>query len=199
MTEKIIHKICKLCNIKDYTINNDKSIDVDNDVILHAMNLDIIPLNFNKVNGIFDCSLNNLKSLKGAPNQANGDFYCANNNLESLKYAPEHISGTFHCNDNGLTSLKYSPKIIEGNFYFINNEIATFEYFPKVKKNIITLNNPIELLWELFKDKNYIEYFNELDIIQENGTAVILDRLNYFLIDIGKKEVNTKIFYYKII
>ena len=147
MTKEQIDKICKEYNITDYTINNDMSIDVNNNINLQLNTLEVLPIIFNKVNGSFFCELNNLNTLK------------------------------------------YSPKYIEGNFNLAFNNIKTFEHFPEVEGDIIFDHNPIEELWFLFLDKNHIPYFNELDIIQENGEVVILDRLNYFLTDIGEHEI----------
>ena len=192
MTKEKIHEICEYYRIDNYTINDDLSIDVNDDVILHHMNLEKIPLNFNRVSGYFDCSDNNLISLEGCPPYIGSHFLCDVNELSSLKKAPKHINGNFLCYSNKLISLQYSPHYIDGDFFLLNNNIRSFQYFPQVKDKIELYDNPIQELWDLFKDKNHINYFNELDIIQNDGDTVILDRLNYFLTDIGKKEVNEK-------
>ena len=168
MTEKEINYVCKKYDIKNYTINSDMSIDVDSNVYLYLANLHELPLNFNRVNGIFDCGFNYLKSLKGAPN---------------------YLSSIFSCNSNELESFQYCPESDTNAYFFQNNNIRTFDYFPNIKAGISLRYNPVDELWSLFKDQNHVEYFNELDIIQEDGNAIILDRLNYFLQDIGKKEI----------
>jgi hypothetical protein len=48
-----IHKICKEYKIKNYTINDDLSIDVDGDVDLSNKSLIKIPIKFRKVSGNF--------------------------------------------------------------------------------------------------------------------------------------------------
>ena len=53
-----IDEICKKYRIENYTINSDGSIDVDEDVNLHNLGLEKLPLKFNKVNGFFTCSFN---------------------------------------------------------------------------------------------------------------------------------------------
>ena len=63
MTEQEIHDICNEYHIENYSINQDGSIDVNGDVYLHNMNLDKLPLKFNKVSGHFDCFYNKLTSL----------------------------------------------------------------------------------------------------------------------------------------
>ena len=60
MKEQEIHDICEKYDIKNYTINPDGSIDVDDGVDLSGKDLIKIPLKFNKVNGWFDCSYNRL-------------------------------------------------------------------------------------------------------------------------------------------
>ena len=149
MTEERIHKLCDLYNIQDYTINNDMSIDVDNDVIISELELVYIPLKFNKVSG---------------------DFNCSNNNLITLKNTPTIIGEDFDCYDNKIRTFKYFPKEIYSGFVGMRF-------------------NPINELWQRFYDLEYIDYFNELDIIQNYGKTVILDRLNYFLQDLDKPEI----------
>ena len=105
MTEQEIHNICNKYDIKNYTINPDGSIDVDGSVYLYNMDLTEIPLKFNKVSGYFDCSNNQLKSLKGSPKKVGGDFYCSLNKLTSLKGGPEKVYDMFYCGGNPLESL----------------------------------------------------------------------------------------------
>ena len=211
MTEDKIHDICRKYNIKNYRINNDMSIDVDGSVDLASEDLQQLPLTFNYINGNFYCELNYLESLHGAPNKVEGDFRCQYNDLRSFYDCPEYVGSSFHCKNNYIESLKYSPNFIGGSFicdfnelksikdikckptrlYINSNRIKTLENFNFIHtKNIYHLNNPINEIWNLFVDNNSIDHFNELDIIQQNGRVVILDRLNYFLQDLGKKEVS---------
>ncbi len=69
-----IDNICKKYGIENYTINTDGSIDVDENVNLHNIGLEKLPIKFNKVNGYFDCSENELTSLGGSPVEVNGEF-----------------------------------------------------------------------------------------------------------------------------
>ena len=62
--------------IKNYTINNDGSIDVDGNVKLSRINLTNLPFKFGKISGNFYCSNNLLTSLEGAPTSVGGEFYC---------------------------------------------------------------------------------------------------------------------------
>ena len=163
---KKIHDICKQYDIKNYTINTDGSIDVDDDVYLRE--LPKLPLKFNKVNGWFDCSYNELTTLEGSPIEVNGSFYCHNNEL---------------------TSFEFSPKIVRGGSDRDSNNIKTFEYFPSyVKEYFNCYDNLIWEVRELFWDTSKIELLNDFDIFRDEDTdepVIIMDRLNDFLLTIG--------------
>ena len=136
-----------------------------------------MPLKFNKVNGNFYCNSNKLKSLEGSPIEVNGDF---------------------HCYGNKLTSFKFSP-IISGSFYCHNNNIKSFEYFPRFVNYLDCYHNPIFEVWILFEDTTKIELLNDFDIFRDEETdepAIIMDRLNDFLLTIGKDPVE-KVHEYK--
>lgn len=131
MSHKEIHKICKKYNITNYSINDDMSIDVDNDVDLSYSDLHKLPLNFNKVNGDFDCSCNNLESLEGSPSEVGGDFDCGYNHLESLEFSPSAIGGDYYCYDNSLKTLKGAPNKIGGIEFNCNiNKLVSLKHAP---------------------------------------------------------------------
>ena len=209
-----IDKICKKYGIKDYTINPDVSIDVNDTVSLWDKKLTKLPLKFNKVNGGFYCNDNKITSLEGCPKEVNGGFYCSNNQLTSFEFAPKRINsffncsynklttlegspvevnGNFSCGWNKLTSFEFAPKIIRGWFDCTYNNIKSFEYFPSyVKNNFYCTNNPIYEVWKLFEDTTKIELLNDFDIFRDEDTdtpAIVMDRLNDFLLTIGKKPV----------
>ena len=54
------------------------------------------------IKGVFDCTSEELISLKGAPRKTGG-FECSYNYLTSLKDAPEIVDGFFSCCDNPLS------------------------------------------------------------------------------------------------
>ena len=105
MTEQEIHNICEKYEIKNYSINSDGSIDVEGSVYLFNMNLDKLPLKFNKVGGYFGCSNNKLTTLEGCPKEVGDTFYCSSNKLTSLKGGPEKVYDMFYCGGNPLESL----------------------------------------------------------------------------------------------
>ena len=76
-------------NIKNYTINDDLTVDVAGHVFLDNKGLATIPIQFGQVGGNFWCNNNKLKSLEGCPNVIRGGFYCADkfkNDIEYLRW-----------------------------------------------------------------------------------------------------------------
>jgi hypothetical protein len=206
---KDIYSICKKYNITNYTINSDGSIDVDGDVNLENMKLSKLPLKFRNVSGCFYCNRNQLTSLEGAP-QSVGDFYCGDNQLTSLEGAPQSVGddfdcsynkltslegapqsvgGGFSCGDNQLTSLEGAPQSVGDGFYCGYNQLTSLEGAPQsVGGDFDCGYNPVYKVWSLFMDYSKIELLNDYDPFREvdGEPAIILDRLNDFLAEIGK-------------
>ena len=114
--------------IENYTINDDLTVDVDWYVIIANKDLTEIPIQFGKVTRFFDCSKNNLTTLKGCPREV-GEGYpgfdCSNNNLTSLEYCPMVVTGSFDCSRNKISTLKGCPKDIEigGKISYLHNSL----------------------------------------------------------------------------
>lgn len=72
-------------NYSSILFNDDESIDFNGDVHLNHLDLTHIPFKFNKVNGSFDCSYNNLTSLENCPNILKGNMYIRNNTFFNVK------------------------------------------------------------------------------------------------------------------
>jgi hypothetical protein len=195
-----IDKICRKYDIINYTINNDNSVDVDDDVNLWDKKLESIPLNFNIVNGYFDCGSNQLTSLKGCPVRVGDWFYCNYNRLTSLQHSPQYMeNGYFSCGRNKIESLQYCTKLIRGDFYCYNNELTSLEYHPTVygrfycsnnqintfenfyyyKEDVYFYNNPIYDIYELFNDMKLIELANYYGFEYEG--EIDLYKLDIFL------------------
>ena len=151
---KDIEFICKEYGIKNYTINSDGSIDVDDDVDLSNDKLDILPLKFNKVSGYFDCANNQLTSLVGAPIRVGRHFYCDHNKLTSLEGAPKEVGRYFDCSDNQLTNLmgdfKCDHILCRGN----NLPIQIYNNYIHIQK-ILKLQNDYSI-WN--KDGSFNEF-----------------------------------------
>ena len=214
-----IDDICKEYGIKNYTINNDGSIDVYDDVDLMEEELFKLPLTFNKVTGYFDCSWNRLTSLKGCPNWVGGDFICSGNNLTSLEFGPDYVGGSYKCSFNKLTTLKGCPEYIPNNFFCGNNELTSFEYSPKqidgnymcLGNNIYSLDGITEKIGKSFYcsgnpigsifndvDKHFLHAFNFYKVIKDD--TVNLKRLKYVM-DLYDKPIDLEKIekYYRII
>jgi len=156
----MIDDICKEYNIKNYTINQDGSIDVDGDVNIVDGRICVLPLIFNIVNGNFDCS---------------------NNYLTTLERSPKYVSGDFKCNANQLITLKGAPQYIGGDFVCSSNKIITLDYFPDNVGDIYCARNPIEYIYNTYIQKiDNIELFNSFNIIKEN--TINVKRLNNYCV-----------------
>jgi len=118
-----IHKICERYDIKNYTINDDGSIDVDGNVNLIERGLKRIPVEFRTVTGRFDCSYNYLTTLVGCPKRVGGGFYCDSNKLTTLRGCPERVGEDFWCIYNNITTLVGCPKEVGGHFNCHNNNL----------------------------------------------------------------------------
>jgi hypothetical protein len=123
----MISLICKKYKIENYTVNDDGSIDVNGSVDLSWCKLTQLPLRFNKVNGGFYCSNNQLTSLKGCPRWISGGFRCGYNQLTSLEFSPDYVGGYFSCIWNKLTD-NYCESEIGGYFYTTLGQDGLTEY-----------------------------------------------------------------------
>jgi hypothetical protein len=76
------------------------------------------------VYGNFNCSYNQLISLKGSPQTVGGNFNCSHNQLTSLEGAPQRVDRIFDCSDNSLTSLEGAPQEVGGDLDCDKNPIS---------------------------------------------------------------------------
>lgn len=157
-------------DIKNYTINDDLTVDVDGDVTISNKGLTNIPIKFNKVNGHFHCSFNKLTSLEGCPKEVNGRFTVNHNRLTSLKGCPIKVNGGFNCSNNRITSLKDCHSEINGDFNCSRNKLTLLEYIPKNINGEFECNdNPLPIL---LKDNISIvfKYHDEYSIWKSDGS-----------------------------
>ena len=99
---------------KDLTVNGGNFHNFDNfpekiggSIYLKDNQIDSLKgMNIENVNGDFNCSLNNLKSLEGCPKHIEGDFNCSFNFLKDFSFAPEYVGGLMLC-----TNLIFNAKI----------------------------------------------------------------------------------------
>jgi len=98
--------------ITNYVINDDLTIDVNDDVELNNKNLTKFPdfIKFNNVSGWFACSNNQLTSLVGCPSSVGYSFYCSFNQLTSLVGCPSSVDSNFWCRNN---KVQFSEKDVK--------------------------------------------------------------------------------------
>ena len=185
-----IDSICKKYGIKNYTINQDGSIDVDGNVYLSSKKLTKLPLKFRNVSGGFYYHTNQLTSLEGCPQSVGGDFNCYNNQLTSLEGCPQIVGGDFSCDNNQLTSLEGSPQSVGGGFYCYDNQLKDVygikEGF-RLGGEFIIENNPVEEIFKLFPKDRYdevVEFLNEYNVIRDCN-KVILQALEMVYDELG--------------
>jgi hypothetical protein len=172
MTEEEIIARCSDLFIRNYVINRDNDgyyIDVNTDVdislgdLRYGFNnkLSYIPIRFGEVRGYFSCE---------------------NNVLCNWINSPRIVNGFLDCSDNKLSNFIDSPKIIRGDFAAMNNNFIDIYDFPKVDGYINITGNPVNALVIRFIDRedknNWIEFFNDCDIIRDDH--IIWDRLVFF-------------------
>lgn len=177
-----IHYICREYGIENYTINKDRSIDVDGNVDISGFDLEELPLSFGTVYGMFNCSSNNLESLKGSPKMVLNGFGCHDNQLTNLEYlpkdiggavllsfneltslkgCPEKVNGVFKCDYNKLTSLEFCPKEVTSIFDCSINQIIDMGVIEKIEDNFYCKGNPIQKIYNLFNTQQ--SFIDSLD------------------------------------
>ena len=151
-----INAVCSKYNIRNYTINDDLSIDIKGSVYLFNKSLTKLPLKFNIVSGDFDCSHNKLTTLEGSPKEVGSNFYCYYNELTTLEGSPNDISIDFICSNNQLTTLEGSPKNVGGNFDCSDNQLTTLKGIPKwVGENFYCSGNKLTMFLNIGKSFNW--------------------------------------------
>ena len=93
-----------------------------------------------EVRGDFDCSHNNLTSLRGAPRagQEGNTFNCGYNKIRSLKHLPMQSAGNVHgwrrinCNNNQITTLRDLDLnfVLNCEINCANNQLKRLELAP---------------------------------------------------------------------
>ena len=173
-TESEVAKFCGFYGIYNWSLNSDGLVDVNGDVDLRSLFLNRIPLKFGTVTGYFKCSFNKLTSLEGSPHTVGNHFICDSNKLTSLEGAPRKVGNAFSCEFNKIRSFE---GLVNINSYFYCGA------------------NPISKIWSIINyksdkwDNEKMDFFNDLDIIR--GEEIVLDRLNFFLSEIGLNPVET--------
>lgn len=180
-SESEVAEICEKFRIKNWSLV-DGLVNVDGDVTLTLSKITNIPLKFGTVTGNFFCSSNYLSSLEGCPNRVGGEFDCRFNEITSLEGCPKSVGGDFYCYDNNIrefTGIKY----IGGDLICYNNPIGN------IWKIINSDNNrlPLRAKW----NEEQMDLFEDCSVIQDDGESVAIDRLNFFLEEMGLPTVES--------
>jgi hypothetical protein len=125
--------------VKNYTINDDYTIDVKENIDLYMIGSYEFPkyIKFNSIDGYFICDVCGLTSLIGCPNYVKGIFRCRENRLTSLDDCPKHV-GSFDCGENGLSSLIGCPTYVEYNFYCDCNALTSLKGCPQTINGVFS-------------------------------------------------------------
>ena len=155
----------KKYDIRNYTINDDFTIDVAESIFIEGKQLTEFPeyIQFGVINGYFNCSKNYLISLRGCPREVRGYFSCRGNKLTSLEGAPKEVGNYFNCSNNQLTSLKEAPEKVGSSFYCNYNKLTSLVGAPKeVGGNFMCYSNKLTSLKEAPKKvgKDFICFDN---------------------------------------
>jgi hypothetical protein len=192
-----IDAICKKYGIRNYTINEDGTVDVDGNVDIHNRGydrgLEKIPLKFGYVSGDFYCSFNQLTTLEGSPNKVGGNFICSNSQLTTLEGASNWVGGDFDCSFNKLTSLEGSPNRVDGSFFCQFNKLITLLGAPEELGLYFHCYNNQSLPKEILDNMDYIDkivkYQYDYNIWRRDGS---LDKYRFsdMMKEIMEEETN---------
>ncbi len=127
-----------MVGVRNYTIKDDLTVDVNDPVIIAGLNLTHIPVRFGAIIGTFDCSNNQLTSLKGAPRTAN-NLWCFDNRLTSLIGAPIGCR-SINCENNQITGLEGSSVGCKNIFCDNNPDLIDISSAPEGCKIICDYN-----------------------------------------------------------
>ncbi len=148
--------------IKHYTIDDNLTVHVDDDVDITSNNLHYIPFQFGRVYGDFLCQGNELMSLKGCPNYIEGEFTFYNNNLYNLNFFPENV---IERNINGVRTIVDPMDLTQSDFY--QNPIYSLILCLDIKNRQYRQSGKEIAL--------FIKYLNEYDVIKYH--RIYLDKL----------------------
>lgn len=163
-TRQEIEEILDELVIQGYRINDDLTVDVNDDVDIGDLKAKVIPFQFGKVTGSFNCSGNELTSLKGCPTSVGRSFYCSNNKLVSLKGCPPSVVD-FRCSNNLITD--FDVKIETLTFECLENK-------PTLTKELI-IKHPgifakLEYIIGTYDDVKCLDSaYNEIKEKQDSG------------------------------
>ena len=179
-SKEIIESICQRYGITNYNINQDGSIDVNENVYLYFQGLTKLPLKFRNVGGNFHCHDNQLTTLEGGPRTVGGGFDCANNQLTTLEEGPRTVSSYFNCANNQLTKLEGAPQSVGVSFICSYNKLINLEFAPSCRYLSCT-HNPIYKWWSKLDDTSKLDAFINLGIDSRDPDFMNQEKIDLLL------------------
>lgn len=172
-TKEDIIKWLDLVDVKNYTLRSSRPeegipgfiVDVAANLNMSHLDLERIPVRFGVVEGKFNCSCNNLKSLHNGPHTVRRSYNCFDNQLTTLEGAPKEIPEHFDAHENELMSLQGSPKTVGFSFNVEENKLMNLVGAPEtVGQNFLAGWNNLTSLQGAPKviDKNFEVQVNPL-------------------------------------
>lgn len=145
LLKKRVKANCDFLDIRNYTINNDGTVDVNGNLNIYLAKDRIkkdeqnsILINFNKINGDVDINLQWRKAGRAGQgqlpftfNEVTGNFHANHNMLETLIGCPKKVGGNFDVRSNRLHTLEGSPETVGGYFCAIGNSLHDLKGAPK--------------------------------------------------------------------
>jgi len=113
--------------IRVFTINDDFSIDIPNDVEFSDCLVGNLPdyIQFGIIDGDFDCNEVGITTMKGFPRHVSGNFSCFDNNLTSCEFAPEFIGECCTISGNpDLSDITGFPKYIGSDLFARDTKLS---------------------------------------------------------------------------
>lgn len=158
-----------------YKINDNLSVDVYNGIALVPafVSNGMLIVDFNYINGHFNCSNLDLTSLKNMPKMIDGNFNCSLNSLKSLDGI--NCRDGIYCSQNKITSI--TPEVFNKVHDFRSNPIFYF------------LNHLVA--WGFPDDNNIlIERIDEFEVIDGNIIDIInLEKMFIFYQNVIEKKI----------
>jgi hypothetical protein len=140
--QEFLDSVCKDKSTWEQSVNG--LINVKGNFLADDMGLkDLFGIRFGKIEGDFDISDNDLKTLEGSPKEVEGDFNCSLNYLNSLEGGPTSVRGTYICANNNLFNLDFIANDFE-SLYAPGNDLEYLGNLPqKIKGNLFINNNKL--------------------------------------------------------
>lgn len=95
-----------------------------------------------KVSYHFDCSHNELTSLKNGPDWVS-EYDCSNNKLTSLKYISKYIDGDLKCSYNEITSLEPLKNLSLATLNCADNKLRDLVGCPEIRRRLVVSHNKL--------------------------------------------------------